>query len=86
VNGETRTSDYFFTSTSYFKMRNIQLGYTISSAMTQKIGLQRLRVYAMAENLFLIKPGSFQGPDPERVDINAIPIPRTFTAGINVSF
>lgn len=86
VNGETRTSDYFFTSTSYFKMRNIQLGYTINSAVTQKVGLQRLRVYAMAENLFLIKPGSFQGPDPERVDINAIPIPRTFTAGINVSF
>ncbi|WP_460911459.1 SusC/RagA family TonB-linked outer membrane protein [Spirosoma areae] len=86
VNGETRTSDYFFVSTSYFKLRNVQLGYTVDSKLTQKINLQRLRLFVMADNLFLIKPGSFQGPDPERVDINAIPIPRTFTAGINVSF
>ena len=86
VNGETRTSDYFFVSTSYFKLRNVQLGYTINSALIQKIKLQRLRLYVMGENLFLIKSSSFQGPDPERVDVNAIPIPRTVTAGINVSF
>lgn len=86
VNGETRTSDYFFTSTSYFKLRNVQLGYTVPSAFTEKIRLRRLRVFVMADNLLLIKAGTFQGPDPERVDINAIPIPRAFTGGINVSF
>lgn len=86
VNGETRTSDYFFTNTSYFKLRNIQLGYTLNTDLVKKVNLQRIRLYVMAENLFLIKSGDFQGPDPERVDINAIPIPRTFTAGINVSF
>lgn len=86
VNGETRTSDYFFTSTSYFKLRNVQLGYTVPSAFVEKIRLRRLRVFVMADNLLLIKAGSFQGPDPERVDINNIPIPRTFTGGINVSF
>ena len=86
VNGETRTSDYFFVSTSYFKLRNVQLGYTLNSALVERIRLQRLRVFLMADNLFLIKSSQFQGPDPERVDINAIPIPRAFTAGINVSF
>jgi len=86
VNGETRTSDYFFTSTSYAKLRNIQLGYTLNTDLVKKVNLQRVRLFVMAENLFLIKSGNFQGPDPERVDVNAIPIPRTFTAGINVSF
>ena len=86
VNGETRTSDYFMVNTSYFKLRNVQLGYTLNPDLVKKAGLKRLRVYAMAENLFLIKSPSFSGPDPERTDINAIPIPRTFTAGVNVSF
>ena len=86
ANNETRTSDYFNVNTSYFKLRNIQLGYTINSAFVQKIKLQRIRVYLMAENLFLVKSKSFLGPDPERTDISAIPIPRTLTVGLNVSF
>ncbi|GLU52669.1 SusC/RagA family TonB-linked outer membrane protein [Dyadobacter frigoris] len=85
-NNETRTSDYFNVNTSYFKLRNIQLGYAINSAFVEKIKLQRIRVYLMAENLFLVKSKSFLGPDPERTDINAIPIPRTLTVGLNVSF
>ncbi|GAA4466497.1 TonB-dependent receptor [Nibrella saemangeumensis] len=86
VNGETRTSDYFFVNTGYWKLRNIQLGYTLNSTLVEKVRLQRLRLFVMADNLFLLKGNSFQGPDPERTDINAIPIPRTYTAGINVSF
>ena len=86
VNNETRTSDYFNVNTSYFKLRNIQLGYNLSSESIQKIGLSRLRLFAMIDNLFLVKSGEFIGPDPERTDINAIPIPRSFTFGLNVSF
>ncbi|UON84276.1 TonB-dependent receptor [Dyadobacter chenwenxiniae] len=86
ANNETRASDYFNVNTSYFKLRNVQLGYAIDSKAIEKIRLQRLRVYIMAENLFLIKSKQFAGPDPERVDINAIPIPRTITVGVNVSF
>jgi TonB-dependent starch-binding outer membrane protein SusC len=86
ANNETRASDYFNVNTSYFKLRNVQLGYAIDSKAIEKIRLQRLRVYVMAENLFLIKSKQFAGPDPERVDVNAIPIPRTFTVGLNVSF
>jgi len=85
-NNETRTSDYFNVNTSYFKLRNIQLGYAINAGFAEKIKLQRIRLYVMVENLFLIKSKSFLGPDPERTDINAIPIPRTVTVGLNVSF
>lgn len=81
-NNEGRTSDYFIVSTSYFKMRNIQLGYTL----TPKSVITRLRVFAMAENLFWFKSKSYQSPDPERIDLDPIPIPKTFTFGINASF
>ena len=81
-NNEGRTSDYFMVSTSYFKMRNIQLGYTMKS----KAIFTSLRLYAMAENLFWFKSKSYQSPDPERIDLDPIPVPKTFTFGINASF
>jgi TonB-linked SusC/RagA family outer membrane protein len=86
-NNETRPSDYFNVNTSYFKLRNMQLGYNLPSTAISKIGgMEKLRVYVMADNVFWVKSNSFKGPDPERTDVNTIPVPRVFTAGINVSF
>jgi TonB-dependent starch-binding outer membrane protein SusC len=81
-NGEGRTSDYFMVNTSYFKLRNIQLGYNV----VPKAVFSGIRFYAMAENLFLIKSKSYLSPDPERIDLDPVPIPKTFTVGINASF
>ncbi|MDB5250716.1 MAG: TonB-dependent receptor [Segetibacter sp.] len=81
-NNEGRTSDYFIVSTSYFKMRNMQLGYNI----VPKAVFSRLRFFAMAENLFWFKSKSYQSPDPERIDLDPVPIPKTYTVGINASF
>jgi len=81
-NNEGRTSDYFMVSTSYFKMRNIQLGYNL---VTKSV-FSRLRFYAMAENLFWFKSKKYLSPDPERIDLDPVPIPKTFTFGINASF
>ena len=86
ANNETRSSDYFNVNTSYFKIRNIQLGYTFQRDLIGKIGLGSVRMYGMVENVFWLKSKSFLGPDPERVDANAIPVPRSFTFGLNVSF
>ena len=81
-NNETRTSDYFIVNTSYFKLRNIQLGY----AVHVNAFFTKLRLFAMAENLLRIKSKQYQGPDPERIDLDPVPIPQTFTFGVNASF
>lgn len=81
-NNEGRTSDYFIVNTSYFKLRNIQIGYTI----LPKAVFTRLRVFAMAENIFTVKSSKYLSPDPERIDLNPIPIPRVFSFGVNASF
>jgi hypothetical protein len=81
-NNEGRTSDYFMVSTSYFKMRTIQLGYNL----TAKFIFTSVRFYAMAENLFWFKNKKYQSPDPERIDLDPIPVPKTFTFGVNASF
>ena len=81
-NGEGRTSDYFIVNTSYFKIRNLQVGYTVKDAAV----FESLRFFLMGENLFWLKSKSYQGPDPERIDLDPVPIPKTFTFGVNASF
>ena len=81
-NGEGRTSDYFIVNTSYFKIRNLQVGYTVQNAAV----FESLRFFLMGENLFWLKSKSYQGPDPERIDLDPVPIPKTFTFGVNASF
>ncbi|HKH63174.1 MAG TPA: TonB-dependent receptor, partial [Flavitalea sp.] len=81
-NSEGRPSDYFLVSTSYFKMRNIQLGYNVNA----KSIFSRLRIFAMAENLFWFKDATYLSPDPERIDLDPVPIPKTFSLGLNASF
>jgi TonB-dependent starch-binding outer membrane protein SusC len=81
-NNEGRTSDYFIVNTSYFKMRNLQVGYNVHP----KAVFSRLRLFVMAENLFWFKSKSYQSPDPERIDLDPVPIPQTFTFGVNAAF
>lgn len=85
-NGElVKTSDFFFVDASYFKLRNVQLGYNLPKTITESIGLEQVRVYTMVDNLFVIKSKKFEGPDPERTNTDDIPIPKTISFGVNVS-
>jgi TonB-linked SusC/RagA family outer membrane protein len=85
-NGElVKTSNFFNVDASYFKIRNVQLGYNLPKSILDRIGFKQVRVYTMVDNLFVIKSKEFEGPDPERTNVDAIPIPRTVSFGVNVS-
>jgi TonB-dependent starch-binding outer membrane protein SusC len=85
-NNEKRMSDYLLRNNSYFKLRNLQLGYSIPSEIIKKAGMSQLRVYFQGENLFWITPKGYIGSDPERTDVNRIPVPTTYSFGITASF
>ena len=84
---DSQTSDYLFRNNSYFKLRNIQIGYTLPESVIKKSGfLTKCRIYAQGENLFWITPKGYIGADPERTDVNRIPVPTTFTLAVNFNF
>lgn len=85
-NNEKRTSDYLLRNNSYFKLRNLQLGYNLPAEIIKKAGLSQLRVYFQGENLFWITPKGYIGADPERTDINRIPVPTSYSFGLSASF
>ena len=47
------TSDRYLTDASYLGVQNINLGYQFSSALVKRLGLQQLRLYFSADNVFV---------------------------------
>jgi TonB-linked SusC/RagA family outer membrane protein len=89
--GNTRT--YF--DGSFVKLRNVTLGYTLPSTVTETLGISRLRFYASAQNpLFW---STFETFDPEVEDDDdsnnpgslgsgIVPSSRLFLLGVNLQF
>ena len=48
------SSDRWLTKASYFSLRNITLGYTLPKKATNYIKLERLRFYAVADNVWYV--------------------------------
>ena len=85
TNNEGRVSSYYIENGSYMKLRTIQLGYNVPKGFTDKLRLERIRLYLSAQNLLTIKSKKFSGADPENPGFN-YPIPLNLTFGLNVSF
>ncbi len=83
----TLTSDFWVINASYLKVRNIQLGYTLPSKITRKIGSDGLRFYVSMDNPFTIKKYR-QGWDPENTSNNGqyYPVMSTYTFGLTLKF
>ena len=84
-------SSRFLMSGNYLKLRNITLGYTFPSALTEKIYISRLRVYVQADNLYTWGASDYRGLDPASVGANGVqwwnfPQSRNVVFGLNVSF
>ncbi|WP_153800466.1 SusC/RagA family TonB-linked outer membrane protein [Foetidibacter luteolus] len=86
ANTEGKTSDYFFINTSYFKLRNMQLGYNAPASAISRLHMSQLRLFFMGENLFWIKSKKYQGKDPEVSNLDFVPVPTSFTFGVNITF
>src|SRR5699024_1893620 len=45
-------NDHYLTNIGYLRIKNLTVGYQIPSEITKKVFLERVRVYASAENVF----------------------------------
>lgn len=81
------SSSFWIKSGAYLRLKNIQLGYTLNSALTQKVGISRCRLYIAGQNLFTWSGLNDYGIDPENpTDNRYYPQVKTYTLGINVDF
>jgi TonB-linked SusC/RagA family outer membrane protein len=82
------TSDRLVLNGSYLRLKNIQLAYNVPTLISQKIYLNRVRVYVSATNVFTISKLNEWNLDPEAPSGRAVYYPQTalYTAGLNLQF
>ena len=89
-----RASSMWVKNGNFFRLSNLQVGYTLPREISKKLLLQSARVYLAVSNLFTISPYNKYG-DPEvgqgsvlytGLDTGRYPMPRTYTLGVNVTF
>ena len=85
-------SNYFIEDGSFFRIRNVQLGYTFESAFLQRVYLKSLRLFANVQNLRTWTRNT--GYTPEiggsalafGIDGGTYPMPMIYTFGVNLTF
>jgi hypothetical protein len=93
----TNFNSYYLENGSFLRCKSMVLGYNIPSAKIKQFGLDRLRVYIQAANLFTIT--KYTGLDPELtgsdlrdntnfgIDFGNFPSnQRNYLFGVNVTF
>lgn len=72
---------------SFFKVKNITLGYTLPQSILKKAGIQNLRVYTTITNPIVIaKSDLLKDYDPENAGSFNYPLTKQFVFGVNISF
>lgn len=94
TNNNMRASSFFVEDGSYLRLQNMQIGYTVPSAVCRMSRVfSSCRLYVSAQNLFTLT--GYSGLDPELgidnplnmgVDDTRYPSSRTFTFGVNLQF
>lgn len=89
---DSAPNSFYVSSGAYFRVRNLQLGYTLPGDMLRKLGVQSIRLYANAQNAINVfgykgfSPEIGGGPTGEGIDANVYPLYATYNFGVNVTF
>jgi TonB-linked SusC/RagA family outer membrane protein len=87
-----QNSSYWIEDGSFFRIRNLQLGYTFGQTALERLKIRSLRLYVNAQNLATFTNAS--GYTPEiggspiafGVDNGTYPVPAIYSVGINLNF
>ena len=88
-------TNYFVEDATYVRLKTLQIGYSLPKALLGRLKVDRLRVYAQAQNLFTLT--KFSGLDPDTgqsgssdlsmgVVLNVSPTPKQLIFGVSLGF
>ncbi len=89
----TQSNSYYVESGNYGRLANLQLAYNLPEGILSRYGMDKVRVYLQATNLFTIT--SYEGLDPGvagdadtrlGIDVGNPPVTRGYNIGLNIGF
>jgi TonB-dependent starch-binding outer membrane protein SusC len=90
-------SSYFLEDGSYLRLKNVQLTYTVPTAIIEKVKLSSAQIYVQGQNMFTIT--KYTGLDPDinlrtsgndnqdihmGIDEGAYPVAKSFMVGVRL--
>lgn len=81
-----RRNDFFIQNRSFLRLKNVELGYTLSAKALGKAGVKSIRLYVSGQNLFVWDGLRIKHIDPEQNNSFGYPITGNVSAGFNVNF
>jgi len=84
TNNNGQTSDFWFVSSSYLRLKTASLGYTLPAGLSSKLRMKNLRIYVTGQNIVTF--GKLKFTDPETTGEQGYPIQKTILAGFNITF
>lgn len=93
ADGKVYSSDYMIFNGSYARVRQLQLGYTVPSSVSERINLRNVRAYVSLDNYITFT--KYPGLDPEAgtgndrgqgIDRGVYPMPRRALFGLTFTF
>lgn len=80
-------SDYWVHNAAYWRIKNLQIGYTIPTKLSKMVKLEKIRVYVSGNNIYTYDHLP-KGWDPEQPmgNTNSYPISATYVFGIDLTF
>lgn len=79
-------NSYWLRNANYLRLKNFEIGYTIPVDLTERVGINNLRVYANGLNLFTIDKLDVYDPENGRGDGQYYPQSRIINFGATVTF
>jgi len=89
----SNVNSYYVESASYFRLRNLQIGYTLPVSLTNKLKISKARFYIQGTNLFTVT--NYTGLNPEvtsssdltsSIDMGSYPVVREYLIGASITF
>lgn len=86
-------SSFYVEDASFLRMQNAQIGYSLSPAVLERVGLEAMRIFASVNNVFTLT--NYKGYDPSAtsgaaigggIDYGFYPQARQFLLGLNLTF
>ncbi|MCL3779050.1 TonB-dependent receptor [Prolixibacteraceae bacterium JC049] len=83
-----RTNSTYVYNTSYMRLRNLTIGYTIPERLVKKLQLSKVRLYVSGQNLLTFDkmPQGIDPTVPNNSNGGNYPLVKSYTFGISASF
>jgi hypothetical protein len=81
-----QTNSYLNQDASYFRLKNMEVGYTINPAFTKRIGCEKFRLYMNGNNLLTLSKMKYWDPESLRGTDKQYPVTRVINFGLKANF